>query len=283
MPFAAKATSIVATLYGFCANFLLNQLIRALFKPKKHTASVGPVDARVPELRNAELAALYQGRHLGGDFHDSVRISHNRVLFAVFDIAGRHRQNRNVIATAQSTFRSLGKHLLARDEANEVDAMIEICLELNLAIMQAAGGVCSSPAFSGCYNESLGTVCYFNAGHTPGLLKHSTGITELKATSLPLGLFSHFTPDASIIALEPGATLLLVSRGAVEARRRTEEFGLDRVKGSLQQMDAQNAGKVCAAVLKDLQHFTHSRSTTNDITVLALCRPGAAKTKTASG
>ena len=218
---------------------------------------------------------------MGGDFHVSFRISQNRVLFAVFDIAGRHKQNRKIIETAQDTFRSLGKHLLTRDEVNEVDAMIEICLQLNLAIIQAAGGVCSSPAFSGCYNETLGTVCYFNAGHTPGLLKHSMGITELKATSLPLGLFSHFTPDASIMALEPGATLLLVSRGTVEARRKAEEFGLDRVKENLKRHMTHDAGQVCAGLLKDLQHFTHSRATSNDVTILALCRAAAAQAQAA--
>ena len=109
--------------------------------------------------------------------------------------------------------------------------MIEVCIQMNRAILQAAG-ICSCPAFAGCYNETLGTVCYVNAGHTPGLLRDG-GITELRATGLPLGLFFHSAADASIVALQPGAALLLVSRGLVEARRKAEEFGLQQVKDQL--------------------------------------------------
>ena len=61
-----------------------------------------------------------------------------------------------------------------------------------------------------------GIVCYFNAGHTPGLVRDRSGCSELPATELPLGLFSHVACEAPMVALEPGATLLLVSRGVVE-------------------------------------------------------------------
>jgi serine phosphatase RsbU (regulator of sigma subunit) len=71
--------------------------------------------------------------------------------------------------------------------------MIELCYEINRTILKLADGIRSCPAFIGCYNEDLGTVCYANAGHTPGLLRDGTGITRLEATSLPLGLFSPYT------------------------------------------------------------------------------------------
>ena len=34
-----------------------------------------PVQAEVPELQDAELAALYYGQRMGGDFYDFVRVS----------------------------------------------------------------------------------------------------------------------------------------------------------------------------------------------------------------
>src|SRR5262249_52384574 len=88
----------------------------------------------------------------------------------------------------------------------------------------------------------LGTVCYFNAGHMPGLLRDETGITELHATGLPLGLFSHCTPDASIVALAPGSALLVVSRGTVEAKRKGEELGMEQVKANLHRAHALSPG-----------------------------------------
>ena len=51
---------------------------------------------------------------------------------------------------------------------------------------------------------------------------------------MPLGLFSHATHSASTCALVPGAVLLIVSRGIVEAEFGGEEFGLERVEECFQ-------------------------------------------------
>jgi len=237
----------------------------------------------VPELRDGQLAAASYGRPLGGDFYDFFRVSPTRVLFGLLDVAGRYKDIRAIVSAAQNTFRTLGGELLAREDINETDAMIEICIQLNRTILNAAGRVCSSPAFAGCYNESLGTVSYFNAGHTPGLMRDDSGVFELGATGLPLGLFSHLTPDASMVALQPGAALLVVSRGMVEARRKSEEFGLQQVKNELQRAQSQTAQEICAMVLGSMREFIGKSPVRNDATVIALARSAARKAFSAAG
>ena len=116
--------------------------------------------------------------------------------------------------------------MLASEDINEADAMIEVCVQMNRAIIKAAGRVFRA-VFAGCYNETLGTVCYVNAGHTPGLLRDESGVSELRATGLPLGLFSHSAADASIAVLRPNATLLVVSSGTVDAIGKSKELGLE--------------------------------------------------------
>jgi serine phosphatase RsbU (regulator of sigma subunit) len=232
---------------------------------------------QAPELRDAQLAALSVGPPMGGDTYDFVRVGPTRVLFGLLDVAGRFNDIRPILSAARNTFRTLGAELLAREEANEADAMIEIGIQLNHTILKAAEGVCSSPAFAGCYNESLGTVCYFNAGHTPGLLRDDGGVIELGATGLPLGLFSHLAPDASMIALQPGAALLVVSRGMVEARRKTEEFGLQQVKDQLEHTRSQTAQEICATILGSVRQFVGKSPLRNDATAIALARSAAAK------
>jgi len=252
--------------------------MRSFFKFARPQPS-GPdaAQARAPELQQAQLAAAVYGKRTQGDLHDYIRVSPSRVLFALLDVAGRMDQNRAILGAVQSTFRSCGPRLLAEDDTNEADAMIEICIRLNRAILTAAGRVCSCTAFAGCYNENLGTVCYVNAGHTPGLLRDQSGVAELRATGLPLGLFSHSTPDASIVALQPGAALLLVSRGMVEARRKKVEFGLAQVKEVLTGTAAQTAEEICARLLGQVQQFLATKSAENDVTVLALARSSTMK------
>jgi len=251
----------------------INCPVRFLFHHEKSSRPLPePVQAEVPELRQAELAAAYYGERQGGDRYDFVRVSPTRVLFGLLDIAGRIEENGAIISAAQHTFRTRSPELFSAVDVNEADAMAELCLELNRAIMAAEGGIRSCPAFAGCYNEDVGTICYFNAGHTPGLLRDTIGITELPATGLPLGLFSHATCEAPLVALPPGAALLLVSRGLLEGRRRREEFGLDRVKSGLQQATGETAKELCVTAIDGVQQFMRKPPVHNDVTALALVR-----------
>src|SRR2546427_1459516 len=236
-----------------------------------------PEQSKVPELHDAELAAVYYGNRRAGDFYDFIRVSPNRVVFGLLDIAGRLEDSRAVVNAVQHTFRTLAAELLAAENVNESEAMIELCHQLNRTVLAAEGGVRACPAFAGCYNENLGIVCYFNAGHTPGLLRDSTGISELPATGLPLGLFSHATCDAPMIAMEAGAALLLISRGMVEGKCKGEEFGLARVKNSLQRTTAETAKEFCLTLLDQVQQFMCTPPTHDDVTALALVRSAAAK------
>jgi serine phosphatase RsbU (regulator of sigma subunit) len=255
----------------------INCSVRFLFNHERSSRPLPPVQAVVPELRQAELAAAYYGERQGGDHYDFVRVSPTRVLFGLLDIAGRMEENGPVVAAAQHTFRTRSTELFIAEDVNEADAMAELCLDLNRAILAAEGGIRSCPAFAGCYNEDLGTICYFNAGHTPGLLRDQSGVTELKATGLPMGLFSHATCDASLVALPPGAALLLVSRGVLEGKHRREEFGLERVKNGLQQAVGETAKELCATTIDGVQQFMHKPPVHNDVTALALVRAANSK------
>ncbi len=248
--------------------------MRALFHFEESAPAKGcdPVHSDIPELHGADLASVYYGCRMAGDFYDFVRVTPNRVLFALLDAAGGLADTRSILSAAQHTFRTAGTELFARRDFNEADAMMELCVELNKAILKAAAGVHSCPAFVGCYDESLGIICYFNAGHTPGLARDRNGISELPATGLPLGLFSHMISNAPMVALEPGGVLLLASRGIVEGKYKAEEFGLHRVKETVQQSTAASAKELCVSVLDQMQQFMRTAPTHNDVTALALAR-----------
>ena len=221
-------------------------------------------------LRNAEIAAVYYDLRMAGDFYEFLRVGQSRMLFALLDMAGRRADTRETLIAAQTTFRTLAPKFFAAEDFNETTAMMKLCYQMNLTILQ--GGVRSCPAFIGCYNEDLGTVCYANAGHTPALLRDGAGITLLDATGLPLGLFSHTTQSAATFALVPGAALMAVSRGIVEAEYKGEEFGLDRTKQSFRLATARSAHGMCLDLLQALQSFTQAPPTHNDVTTLALVR-----------
>lgn len=253
--------------------------MRSLFRLNRQSTAVmvEPVPTVFPQIKGAEIAAVFAGKkRIAGDFYDSIRVSPERVLIGLMDVAGPREQNRNIMTAAQDTFRSAGKELFSGTDINEADAMTELNFRINRMIMEAESGVRSCPAFLVCYHEKFGTLCYCNAGHTPGLLRDSTGISELKSTGLPLGLFSHATSDAIIVGLEAKAALLLVSHGVVACEGRhkgcSEEYGLERVKGLFQSSHAIGAEALCTSVLNSAAEFTRNAPLRDDRTALALVR-----------
>ena len=251
------------------------------FQRERAVTPVATTAAEFPPLSGADIAGMIQGKRVGGDFYGFLRANPCRVVFGLLDVAGSRDENHAIVEAARQTFHELGCKSFADPEVNEADAMMEFCLELNLTVRRVASGVRSCPAFIGCYNEALGTVCYANAGHTPGLLRDPSGVTELPATGLPLGLFSASTYEAPFVALQPGASMLLVSRGVVEAANKHEEFGLHRVKQQFQSASRENARDIATVILAGVREFLHTSPSQNDVTALALVRAQSTAVATA--
>ena len=143
--------------------------IRLLFESRRAIPRlrIDPLHADVPALRQAEIAAIYYGQRTAGDFYEFLRVGRTHVLFGLFDIDERREDTRQILIAAQETFRTLATQLFAAIDVHEADAMIELSQELNRTILQFDGSVRSCPAFLGCFNEDLGTVCYANAATRP--------------------------------------------------------------------------------------------------------------------
>jgi serine phosphatase RsbU (regulator of sigma subunit) len=255
----------------------LTPLWRLLFREREVTPPPSdPLRCDAPALRHAEIAAIYTGQRVAGDFYEFLRVGPSRMLFVLLDIAGLRAETRELLIGVQKTFRSLAPALFGGEDFNETIAMSELCHEMNRAVMRK--GLRSCPAFVGCYNEDLGTVCYANAGHPPGMLRDRSGITLLEATGLPLGLFSHTMQSAAVCHLLPGSALLIVSRGIIEAERPDDddddfaEFGLAGVRHSFAAGGLLSAHDVCLNVLQSARQFTMTGPTHNDLTALALVR-----------
>ena len=213
-----------------------------------------PARSTMPDLESVHLGAQYRGARVGGDFFDFTRAGDSRLLLLLLDIAGKRDEALDIAAAVQDVFRG-SADLFADEAVNEAVALSQLLLDINRAILSAAGGVRCAPGFVACYNESLGTLCYVNAGHTAALVKDSSGIVKLDPTGLPLGLFSHATHDASMCVLEPGATLLLVSRGLAEVKGAKDEFGIERACQFLHQSAAGDPQQLCRDLIENVRVF----------------------------
>src|SRR5258708_13980501 len=63
-----------------------------------------PVPGEFPNIEGAEIAATTYGARVAGDFSASLRVSPERILFALLAVAGRRDTNRAVLTAATMIF-----------------------------------------------------------------------------------------------------------------------------------------------------------------------------------
>ncbi|MCI0356405.1 MAG: SpoIIE family protein phosphatase [Acidobacteria bacterium] len=231
-----------------------------------------PERATIPQMVGASVGAEYRPIRVGGDFYDFVQVSAARIVLVLLDIAGKREPAMDVAAAVQDAFRLKAAELFSGGSCNHSESLALLFIELNRALRAASGGVRYCPGFIASYEAELGTLYYVNAGHHPGLIRDSGGLTLLESTGLPLGLFHHATHEAQVSVLSPGASFVVVSRGVVEAKARREEFGMDRLRESYGALQFGDAKELCAGLLDALKKFTGGAIPANDMTVVALVR-----------
>lgn len=243
-----------------------------------------PVNASLNQLPGLDFHAEYQSHRTGGDFFDALPIR-SRMMFLLTDIAGRAPLTLDIAARVQDTFRKSALQLFDAPDANLMDATAELIQQVNRALIAAAGGVCFAPTFIGCFDSSLGVLAYINAGGQPAVFRDSDSTRLLPNVDVPMGLFTHLIYEPSVQAFEPGAKLLVVTKGIVECSRGRKHFGVDRVIAHLRNSSTKSAAEICRTTLDaacdfrrlpwySIQHLLPGkRRRDEDLTALALVRP----------
>jgi serine phosphatase RsbU (regulator of sigma subunit) len=178
-------------------------------------------------------------------------------LFLLTDISALQLQAQDVASEVQSIFRQRAQELFEGPDVNESDALAKLAHVFNLALIEAAHGARSAPTFLGCFNLAHGILTYCNAGDLLALLRSDGSVRVLESSGIPLGLFTHTTFEAAVLALQEGDALLAVTRGVIESKRGGTEFGVQRVTRILKTTTAVSASGICEAVLHEAHDFAH--------------------------
>lgn len=217
-----------------------------------------PQRAELGLVDGLDLHAEYFFDRTGGDFFDVVRVG-SRVAFLLSDIAGRRREASAIAAEVQEAFRTSARELFGASDANLMEGTEMLVQAINLAIMGPAKEVHFAPTMVGCYDVQLGVLAYINAGGQAAMLRDSDGTRMLPNISMPLGLFTHLMYDASMQAFEPGATLLLVTKGVTECMRGSTPFGAEGLLEVLRHSKDEPAIEVCKKTLSAAHRFEKRR------------------------
>jgi len=243
-------------------------------EPRRAALGLGLVDGV-----GVDLHGEYLFDRTGGDFYDAVRVG-KRVAFILSDIAGKRPEVDAIAMAMQEAFQASAAEQLSADDANLMEGMEQLVHAVNLALIGSAKGVCFAPTMIGCFDVQLGVLAYINAGGQTALLRDSEGTRALPNTSLPLGLTTHMAYEASMHAFEPGAKLVVVTKGVIAVMRGKTRFGEAGVLEVLQQSKDKSAIEICKAVLTTAHEFERRgwklgrKAVRDDMTALAMVRSG---------
>jgi anti-sigma regulatory factor (Ser/Thr protein kinase) len=128
-------------------------------------------------------------------------------------------------------------------------------------------------AFVATIDTFDGTLNYASAGHTPAILwRAETQTTEqLKATSLPIGIFGYRGEATRTLTLKPGDTLLFYTDGITEAESPEGElFGLDRLLHLVKTRAGEPPEVLQQYIKAEISNFRRDSLSRDDATILVV-------------
>ena len=179
---------------------------------------------KLPQLAGAQIAGAWQpAREVGGDYFDVIQLDERRIGICVGDVAGKGITAALLMANLQASFRAFA----TAEASPEV-----VCTKLNKFLCANIASGKFVTFFYAVFDADTRTLTYENAGHSPGLLLRSSGVTEsLRGGGAVLGALPDWTFQNYTTQLQAGDKLLLSTDGITEAENlQLEEFGDERLQ-----------------------------------------------------
>ena len=232
------------------------QLIQQQFLPEE-----------LPDLAGWQFAAFYgPAREVGGDFYDFIKLPEGQIGIVVGDVTDKGVPAALVMATT---------HSILRAEAPRLIAPSEVLTRVNNLLVDEMPAHMFVTCLYAVLNPETGQLRYANAGHNVPYVSTEGGVTELRATGMPLGLLPEMEYEEKEATLAPGDTVLLHSDGLAEAHNTSREmFGFPRVAALTG--EATDGEVLIDRLLKELQEFVGpDLEQEDDITLVTLGRRAA--------
>jgi serine phosphatase RsbU (regulator of sigma subunit)/anti-sigma regulatory factor (Ser/Thr protein kinase) len=238
------------------------QLIQQQFLPQE-----------LPDLPGWQVGAYYgPAREVGGDFYDFIKLPDGQIGIVVGDVTDKGVPAALVMATT---------HSILRAEAPRLVAPSEVLTRANELLVDEMPAHMFVTCLYAVLDPETGRLRYANAGHNVPYVRTEDGVTELRATGMPLGLLPGMEYEEKEATLAPGEVVLLHSDGLAEAHNGEREmFGFPRVAALTG--EAADGEVLIDRLLKELQEFTGpGMEQEDDITLVTLGRrsAGAAATR----
>jgi serine phosphatase RsbU (regulator of sigma subunit)/anti-sigma regulatory factor (Ser/Thr protein kinase) len=177
----------------------------------------------LPNLPGWQLSTYYQpARAVGGDFYDFLYFPDGKVGLVVGDVTDKGVPAALVMATTRSILRAAAEQLVSPGAVLErVNDLLHPDIPPKMFVT----------CLYALLDPASGHLRYANAGHDVPYRRAADGVSELRATGMPLGLLPGMSYEEKETVLAPGDSVLFYSDGLVEAHSTGGEMlGFPRLR-----------------------------------------------------
>lgn len=208
---------------------------------------------------------------VGGDYFDLFDLGEDRVAFVLADVSGKGLGAALMTTMLQG---ALSATTLGQEPT-------EMFAHINRFLCDHAQVERYATMFFAIL-DAKGNLEYVNAGHpSPVLVRGSNVDTPFPAECCPVGLIPGQTFTSSRVQLQRGDTLVLFSDGVSEAMDPDQrEFGMDRLKESVQSHRADTLPDIQEGVLDSVRQFARGARQADDVTLMLVRYTAAGKAAT---
>jgi|GEM_PF-2205822 len=225
---------------------------------------------RIPGFEIETLVKSSKG--ISGDYFDVIRLSENKVLFAIGDICGSGVPAALVSSSVQATVRSQMRYSTSPRR---------LLNHLNLLLRQSTNDSTFVTLFVGVLDPSNNQLTYLNAGHPPPfLISRDKKLTELKSTNPPLGVIKQSYSVEKRVEFCQTGTLVMYTDGLLECQNQTRErLGRNRLHSLITrqvrekpQSDEMSALRILRGIETEMTNFIQGATQTDDMTLIVATR-----------
>lgn len=220
--------------------------------------------ANLPQLGGLSMSvALQPASEVGGDFYDFITVDDHNLTLVIGDVSGKG------VPAAMLT--SMTRTIL-RVEAMHGHSPEHILAEANNILHEDLSRSDSFvTVFVATIDTHAGTLRYANAGHVPPIVWRAVTRTteQLKATSLPIGIYGYQSCEGQEITLNAGDTIVCYTDGITEAQAPNGElFGQQRLIYAIDARGSDSPENLQQFIRAETSSFRRGLSGRDDATLL---------------
>jgi len=219
----------------------------------------------IPNLSGWRIERYYQpAREVGGDFYDFIDLSEGRLGLVIGDVTDKGVPAALVMATTRS---------MLRGAAGRLESPGAVLQRVNDVLYEEIPPNMFVTCLYAILDPRSGRLRFANAGHDLPYRHRDSGVDELHARGMPLGLMPGMQYEEKELMLAPGEGVLFYSDGLVEAHNpQREMFSFGRLQGLLAS-GSQGGEALVNLLLNELARFTGDGwEQEDDITMVLLER-----------